>query len=103
MTQARKVIAGRISRQTAVRRKLFALLRVAQISCAVLATLSLLLPLTAPSSPGHTARGLYFIAWSTPTLFVATATVLACIAIVLTGIGMPLKRRWSRDLRGWIN
>jgi hypothetical protein len=81
---------------------MFAVLRIAEVSFAVLGLLTLLLVLTAPSSPGSTTRELYFIGWSTPRLFVAAGAALAAVAGFFEAVSRPLKRKWSHDLRGWI-
>ena len=54
------------------------------------------------TSPGHTTRELYFIAWSTPRLFVGAGGVLLAAAALLQIVSRPLKRRWAKQLRGWI-
>jgi hypothetical protein len=81
---------------------MFAVLRIVEVSLAVLGLLTSLLVFTAPSSPGSTTRALYFIAWSTPGVFVSTAAALFAVAGLLEIISRPLKRKWSHDLRGWI-
>jgi thiosulfate reductase cytochrome b subunit len=80
----------------------FAALRIAEVSLAVLGGLALLLALTPSATPGSTTRALHFIAWSTPLLFIVTAALLLAVAGVLRLISIPLKRRWASQLRGWI-
>lgn len=65
--------------------------------------MTFLLVLTAPSSPGSTTRELYFIAWSTPRLFAAAGAMLVAAAGFFEAVSRPLKRKWSHDLRGWID
>jgi hypothetical protein len=83
-------------------RRLFAALRIAEVSLAFLGATTALFALTAPASPGHTTRELYFIAWSTPRLFVGAGGVLLAAAALLQIVSRPLKRRWAKQLRGWI-
>jgi hypothetical protein len=45
---------------------------------------------------------LYFMAWSTPRIFVATSAAMFAVAGLLEIVARPLKRKWSHDLRGWI-
>jgi hypothetical protein len=68
-------------------RGMFAVLRIAEVSFAVLGLLTSLLVFTAPSSPGSTTRALYFIAWSTPRIFVATAAAMFAVADLLDSSG----------------
>jgi hypothetical protein len=84
-------------------RRLFAVLRIAEVSLGVLGMMTFLLVLTAPSSPGSTTRELYFIAWSTPRLFAAASAVLVAAAGFFEAVSRPLNRKWSHDLRGWID
>jgi hypothetical protein len=84
-------------------RRLFAALRIAEVSLGVLGAMTFVLVLTRPVSPGHTNLALYFMAWSTPRIFVATGAILLAAAGLLQVVSRPLKRRWARQLRGWIN
>ncbi len=81
---------------------MFAALRIAEVSLAVLGFMLLLLAFDLPSSAGHTTRELYFVAWSTPRLFAAVAGALLLAAGALQLVSLQLKRRWPRELRGWI-
>jgi hypothetical protein len=65
--------------------------------------MTFLLVFTAPASPGHTTRELHFMAWSTPRLFAGAGAVLLTVAGFLQVVSRPLKRRWARELRGWID
>lgn len=81
---------------------MFAVLRIAEVSFAVLGLLTFFIVFTAPSSPGSTERALYFMAWSTPRTFVVTGAAMFAVAGLLEIASRPLKRNWSHDLRGWI-
>jgi hypothetical protein len=94
---------NRVDLATRRRRRTFAILRIAEVSLAVLGGILALLALTPPSSPGHTPRELYFLAWSTPRVFMAAAGALLAAAVLLQILSRPLKRRWAEQLRGWIN
>jgi hypothetical protein len=83
-------------------RRWFAALRICEVSLAVLGVSAAMLALSAPASPGQTTRELYFIAWSTPRVFVAAGAALIAVAALLQLVSRPLKRRWARHLRGWI-
>ena len=84
------------------RRRAFAVLRILEVSLAVLGFLTLLLTFTAPASPGHTNRGMYLVAWSTPRIFAIVAAGFIGAAFMLHLLSVPLKRAWTEDLRGWI-
>jgi hypothetical protein len=64
--------------------------------------MTLLLTFTLPASPGHTNRETYFVAWSTPRIFVIVAAGFIGAAIMLHLLSVPLRRAWTEDLRGWI-
>jgi hypothetical protein len=83
-------------------RVLFAVIRIAEVSLAVLGLILIDLALSRPSSPGSTTRELYWIGWSTPRLFVAIGGALLVVAALVQIISRPIKRRWRSDLRGWI-
>jgi hypothetical protein len=84
------------------RRRGFAALRVVEISLVVIGGATIGMAITAPASPGTPHRELYFMAWSTPRLFVGAGGLLLAIAGLLQLMSGPLKRRWNHDLRGWI-
>lgn len=81
---------------------MFAVLRIAEVSFAVLGLLTSFIVFATPSSPGSTTRALYFMAWSAPRTFLATSAVMFAAAGFLEIVARPLKRKWSHDLRGWI-
>jgi hypothetical protein len=84
------------------RRRLFALLRVTQVSLAVVGGTTALLALTPPPSPGHLTREMHGIAWSTPWVFIAAGAVCIATAVLLQVVAIPLKRRWAKQLHGWV-
>jgi len=92
-----------VDQATTWHRRMFAIIRIAEVSLAVLGCMTALLALTPPPSPGHTTRELYLIVWSTPRVFMAAAGVLLATAAILQLLSRPLKRRWADQLRGWIN
>ena len=83
-------------------RVLFAVIRIVEVSLAVLGFILLELALSRPASPGSTLRELYWIGWSTPRLFVAFGGALLVLAALVHVISRPIKRRWRNDLRNWI-
>jgi hypothetical protein len=94
--------AAPVDADTQRHRRIFATLRIIEVTLCVLGLSTAMLALSAPPSPGHTTRELYFIAWSTPRLFVATGGILIAAAGLLQIVSRPLKRRWAEQLRGWI-
>jgi hypothetical protein len=94
--------ASRFDPLTKRHRRMFAVVRVTQISLAVVGGTTALLALTPPPSPGHLTREMHFVAWSTPGVFIAAAGVCVAAAVLLQVVAIPLKRRWAEHLRGWI-
>ena len=89
-------------RQTVIRRRCFAAIRVVQVTLAVLSSLCLLLTLTMPQGRDRLSIQLYAMAQSTPRTFIFAALLLLLTAVALQLLARPLKRRWHEDLRGWI-
>jgi hypothetical protein len=98
--------AARLTR----RRAIFAGLRIVQATAVVVAFLLLALVAFSGAAPRmfgpHDQRHLEtvapMIASTSQEALALGAGALAALAVVLQLIGIPLKARWSRELRGWI-
>jgi|ERR1044071_2357325 uncharacterized membrane protein len=84
-------------------RRAFAFLRVVQITLAVLGTICFLLIFSVREGKARLYNEVYLMARATPLVFVEAGAVLLVVAAALQLLALVLKRRWRKELLGWIN
>ena len=89
------------------RRATFAVLRIVQMTAFVFALICVMIlvaggrrRLTRNYSPAPTVAPM--IAATTPHVVGYTAAAFTGIGLLLQAVAIPLRRRWSKDLRDWI-
>jgi len=88
--------------ETRTRRRLFAVIRILQMTSFVSAIACFALVFGLPQSRGRIGVEMFWIAHSSPALFLALGIGSVACGCLLQLVATPLKRRWARNLRGWI-
>src|SRR5689334_13004537 len=84
-------------------RWIVAILRVAQITLAVLGAICFLLIFSVPEGKARHYNEVYRMALATPVVFAKAGAILLVAAGALQLLALVLKRRWRAELLGWIS